>query len=195
VIEVRHTSIEERLAARRDMALARSFTARMSTLAGRPPVCAPGERGSKVRTLAVALLAMALAALLIVVSGVAQTSAFRVELAAITPDEGSTEGFAVGIRVEATGDRELPEATALTAALKAALEERIAHFEAVEIAPGDEDGAAFIFVAYFSEQTALQLIAAVITEAFDELGGAEVIIGASQDSPLADSGDEDLLSE
>lgn len=184
VIEVTYTSIEDRLAASRNRALVRSFTHRASTVADRAPVYAPGERRSQVRTIIIAVLAMALAGLVIAVSGVADQSALRVQIFALTADEANfMEGFAVGIRIQPVNDSNPAQIAKLRIEMRTALREQFDGFVTLKLVSKGGDQT-LLLVAQFTEQVALERIAAALTLVFEEFLRTQVSISFDQGSSV-----------
>lgn len=149
---------------------------RTSTVADRAPVYAPGERRSQVRTFIIAILAMALAGLVIAVSGVADQSALRVQIFALTADEANfMEGFAVGIRIQPVNDSDPAQIAKLAGPMRTALRAQFEGFMTLKLVSKEGDQT-LLFVAQFTEQVALARIAAVLTPVFEEFVGTQVSV-------------------
>jgi hypothetical protein len=186
---VKCTSIDERLAASRSHALMRAYSGRTSTVAGRAPVYAPGEHRSQGKTFFIVILAMALAGLAIAVSAMADQSVLRVQLFALTEDEANyTEGFAVGIRVQPGNDLTPEQIAALTVKMRSAMAEGVPGFVALEATLEEETETAseqaLLFIARFTEQVALERVAAALTPVFQEFARTPVAVWVGKGSAV-----------
>lgn len=170
---MKYTSIQERLAAQQ----------------GRAWMTLRRLNASAIR---ITLLALALG-LGIVLSGAATQRVLQVEIFVLTADaDSSEEGFAVGIRFSPIADQDLRHIIPMVAKLRTALKEQVPGFVKLELFADEAEGTAndqtFLCVARFTEQVALERIAAALKLVFSEFAGSQMTVAI-------DAGSSAKLSE